>query len=121
MFYSRIKQQGITFADKNYFADGSLPLTVIGNDVWIGFRVTIRSGVTIGDGAIIGAGAVVVKDVPPYAIVGGIPAEIIRYRFTPEEIQFLLELKWWDKGFEWLKEHYKLLHNIKDLQNYFKK
>lgn len=67
----------------------------IGNDVWIGCRAMVLDGVTIGDGAIIAAGAVVTKDVPPYAIVGGVPAKIIKFRFQPNEIQKLLESKWW--------------------------
>jgi acetyltransferase-like isoleucine patch superfamily enzyme len=70
--------------------------TVIGSDVWLTMRTFIRSGVTIGDGAIVAAGAVVVDDVPPYAIVGGNPAKVIRYRFTPEQIEALLEIRWWD-------------------------
>lgn len=69
---------------------------VIGNDVWIGYEAVILSGVTIGDGAIIGARAVVTKDVPPYTIVGGVPAKPIRKRFSDEDIARLLELKWWD-------------------------
>jgi acetyltransferase-like isoleucine patch superfamily enzyme len=71
------------------------PVT-IGNDVWIGHAVTILSGVTIGDGAVLGTGAVVRKDVPPYAIVIGNPAEVVAYRFEPEVIQRLLQLKWWE-------------------------
>ena len=72
------------------------PRTVIGNDVWIGVGSTLIDGVKIGDGAIIAAGAVVTKDVPPYAIVGGVPAKIIRYRFDEETIRELLNLKWWE-------------------------
>ena len=68
----------------------------IGNDVWIGYGVFIKEGITVGDGAVIGAGSVVVKDVPPYAIVGGAPAKIIKYRFNEQTIKKLLELKWWD-------------------------
>lgn len=69
---------------------------VIGNDVWIGYEAVIMAGVTIGDGAIIGTRAVVTKDVPPYTIVGGVPAKIIRKRFSDEVISKLLEIKWWD-------------------------
>lgn len=67
----------------------------IGNDVWIGARATILRGVTVGDGAVIAASAVVTKDVPPYAIVGGIPAKVIRYRFAQSTIERLLEIQWW--------------------------
>jgi len=69
---------------------------VIGNDVWIGYEAVILAGVTVGDGAIIGARAVVTKDVPPYTIVGGVPARTIRRRFSREVIDGLLELRWWD-------------------------
>ncbi|MBM4307574.1 MAG: CatB-related O-acetyltransferase, partial [Deltaproteobacteria bacterium] len=69
---------------------------VIGNDVWIGYGVTILSGVTIGDGAAIGACSLVIKDVPPYAVVAGNPAQIIRYRFDEKTIHQLLKIRWWD-------------------------
>ena len=69
---------------------------VIGNDVWIGYEAVILAGVTIGDGAVIGTRAVVTKDVPPYTIVGGIPAKPIRKRFSKETINALLKIKWWD-------------------------
>jgi len=68
----------------------------IGNDVWIGTNVTIMSGVTIGDGAVLAANSHVVKDVPAYAIVGGNPAKVIKYRFTEEQIKGLLKLQWWN-------------------------
>lgn len=77
---------------------------LIGNDVWIGDDVTILGGVRIGDGAVIAAGAVVVKDVPPYAIVGGNPAEIIKYRFPEETIERLRRIAWWDWDGEKIRE-----------------
>lgn len=69
---------------------------VIGNDVWIGQNAVIMDGVHVGDGAIVAAGAVVTKDVPPYAIVGGVPARVIKYRFDAGTIKELSELKWWE-------------------------
>ena len=82
--------------------------TVIGNDVWVGRNATIISGVKIGNGAIIGAGAVVTKDVPDFAIVGGVPAKIIKYRYTPEQIDNLNRIAWWD----WDED--KLIENKED-------
>lgn len=73
---------------------------VIGNDVWIGYEAVIMAGVTIGDGAIIGTRSVVTKDVPPYTIVGGIPAKIIRKRFDEDTIEKLLSIRWWDWDIE---------------------
>lgn len=69
---------------------------VIGNDVWIGLRAIIMPGVKIHDGAVVASGAVVTKDVPPYAIVAGVSARVIKYRFSVDIIRELLELKWWD-------------------------
>ena len=68
----------------------------IGNDVWIGLSAIIMDGITVGSGAVIAAGAVVTQNVPPYAIVGGVPAKVIKYRFSPEIIEQLLDLRWWD-------------------------
>lgn len=84
---------------------------VIGNDVWIGYEAVIMSGVTIGDGAIIGTRAVVTKDIPPYTIVGGVPAKPIRKRFADDIVASLLEIKWW----EWEAE--KIKRNISAIQN----
>ena len=76
---------------------------IIGSDVWIGYEAVIMSGVTIGSGAIVAARAVVTKDVPPYTIVGGVPAKPIRKRFPEETVSALLDIKWWD----WPKERIK--------------
>ena len=91
---------------------------VIGNDVWIGYEAVVLSGVTIGDGAIIGTRAVVTKDVPPYTIVGGIPAKPIRKRFSDEVISKLLELQWWNWPENRIKENIDVIQSgrIKDLK-----
>ena len=91
---------------------------VIGNDVWIGYEAFIMQGVTIGDGATIGTRAVVTKDVPPYSIVGGVPAKPIRKRFSDEVIAQLLEIKWWDWPDEKIKENISAIQsgNIHDLK-----
>jgi len=78
---------------------------IIGNDVWIGDNVTIMSGVTIGNGAVIAANSHVVRSVEPYTIVGGNPAKHIKYRFTPEQIDALLAIKWWEWDDEKVNAH----------------
>ncbi|AHM60609.1 transferase hexapeptide repeat containing protein [Flammeovirgaceae bacterium 311] len=83
--------------------------TVIGNDVWLGYKAAIMPGVTIGDGAIIGAYAVVSKDVPPYSIVAGNPAALIRRRFSEEDIERLLNIRWWDWPIEKITRNIQLL------------
>lgn len=93
VFYSTRLQSGKTFAEKDLVEE--ISRVSIGSDVWIGARAMILDGINVGDGAIVAAGAVVIKDVPPYAIVGGVPAKLIRYRFSPDVISLLLEWKWW--------------------------
>jgi acetyltransferase-like isoleucine patch superfamily enzyme len=111
VFFAPSKQCGISFTNDLLFeqvtyADKEKKYSIIvGNDVWIGARATILSGVTIGDGAIIAANALVTKDVSPYTIVGGVPAKPIRSRFTDEEISFLLNFKWWEKDFDWIRDN----------------
>ena len=77
--------------------------------------VVILDGITVGDGAIVAAGAVVTKDVPPDAIVGGVPAKVIRYRFTDEQISVLNAKKWWDRSEEWITVHYDDFENVERL------
>lgn len=92
---------------------------IIGNDVWIGYEAIILSGVHIGDGAIIGARAVVSKDVPPYSIVGGVPAKEIRKRYDPETVDQLCRLKWWDWTYERIQQFLPTLMsgNLEDFWN----
>lgn len=111
MFYSTAKQNGYTYVDNNSFTEEKYYDPVkhiavkIGHDVWIGDRVTLLGGVKIGNGAVIAAGAVVTKDVAPYTIVGGVPARVLRKRFSDQEITFLEKYRWWEKSEEWLAEH----------------
>lgn len=112
-FYLPVLNGHQTFVDKTFYNPNKQ--IIIGNDVFIGANVLINDGVTIGDGAVIAAGAVVVKDVAPYGIVGGVPAKEIKKRFTKEQIDRLLLLKWWDKDIDWIKKNAIKFHNINDL------
>lgn len=108
--------------EEQVFVDGSDRFScVIGNDVWIGENSIILGGVKIGNGAVIGAGAVVTKDVPPYAIVGGVPARIIKYRFSDEDIEFLQSVKWWDWDERTIQNHVESFQSIEDLRNVISK
>jgi len=104
------------YVDKNKKYD-----VVVGNDCWIGTGAMLLAGINVGDGAVIAAGAVVTKDVAPYTIVGGVPAKKIGQRFSDEEIEDLLKIKWWEKDLNWIKEHKEKFLDIHDfLSNNYK-
>jgi len=111
-FYSKDNKGCLcAFSNEDLF-DDQPERTIIGNDVWIGSNCIIMSGVTIGNGAVIGAGSVVTKNVDDYAIVGGVPAKLLRYRFERDQIDFLNRFKWWDKDDSWLKQNFTLFLDI---------
>jgi virginiamycin A acetyltransferase len=112
MFYSTAKQNGFTITSVNKTIE-SKPV-IIGNDVFIGANATILDGVQIGHGAVIGAGAVVTKDVPPYAIVVGVPAQVIKYRFDSDTIDSLLKREWWNLADEDLYGIEKYIFNVRE-------
>lgn len=116
-FYSTLCQAQVTFVSQSYF--GEFESVKIGNDVWIGARAIILDGVTLGDGAIVGAGAVVTRDVPPYAVVAGVPAKVLRYRFESKEIEFLERFKWWDQDIDWLRSNAAKFRNIHELMSLY--
>ncbi len=99
----RISTSGF-FAEINNYDELTEKDCIIGNDVWVGVSSIIKRGVTIGNGAIVGANSFVNKDVPPYAVVAGSPAKIIRYRFDEEKIKKILDSKWWNENLDKAKE-----------------
>lgn len=107
--------------DAYRYADSLGHQVIIGNDVWIGTGVKLMAGVKIADGAVVGAGSLVTKDVPPYAIVGGVPAKLIRKRFDDEVIQKLLETEWWNKDLQWIKSHAESFSDYKAFLSEFEK
>jgi acetyltransferase-like isoleucine patch superfamily enzyme len=106
-----------TFATHTYFQE--YKKVIIGNDIWIGEDALIMGGVTIGDGAIIAAGSIVTKNVEPYAIVGGVPAKIIRYRFDEKVRAIIQKSQWWDKDHQWLQTNHLLFHGVDKFINHF--
>lgn len=126
-FFSLRKQNGATFATQQMLNEikttdneGAFDCE-IGNDVWICEGVFINGGIHIADGAVVLAHAVVTKDVPPYAIVGGVPAKIIGYRYDEATIKWLLNVQWWNNPIAWFREHWSLLCDIDKLKAYYNK
>lgn len=121
MFYSTKKQNGNSYVVEDLYEENELANQkekygiIVGNDVWIGARVTILGGVNIGDGAVIAAGAVVTKNVKPYSIVGGVPARIIRMRFDENIVCKLLKYQWWNRDRKWIEENASSFRNIENL------
>ena len=126
-FFSLRKQNGATFATQQMFNelrttdDDKRFGCEIGNDVWICEGVFINGGIHIADGAVVLAHAVVTKDVPPYAIVGGVPAKIIGYRYDEATIKWLLKVQWWNNPIAWFRAHWSLLCDINKLKAYYDK
>ena len=116
VFFSLRKQAMYTFAKEQRFEE-LLPPVSIGNDCWIGDRAMIIGGLTVGDGAVVLAGAVVTKNVPPYAIVGGVPAKILKYRYDEETIAWLQGVCWWNRPLDWLKENSECLCDLEELKS----
>lgn len=121
-FYSMKKQCGFTYVKEQIFNEipkypNSIHSIIVGNDVYIGYGVTIIGPVKIGDGAIIAANSTVTHDVDDYTVVGGTPARLIRKRFPDSDIKYLKELRWWDKGIDWIARYAKFFNSIENLQN----
>lgn len=123
MFFSLLKQNGHTFTNRQLYnefkyADSRYTVSV-GSDCWIGYDVKLIQGVRVADGAMVLAGAIVTKDVPPYAIVGGVPAKIIGYRYDEETVEFLIKTKWWDNTEAWFLKNWKLMTNMSELKKHY--
>ena len=118
-------QNGSTFAKQQMFKEHMFVdndnkwIVNIGHDCWIGEHVFMVGGVTVNNGAVVLAHAVVTKDVPPYAIVGGIPAKVIGYRYDEETIAFLLKKCWWNNEIKWFEKHWMLLNDMNLLKAYY--
>ena len=118
MFFSTELQNGKTyvtnqkFKEKIYADENNKYGCIIENDVWIGYNATIMGGCVIGDGAIVASGALVRENVAPYTIVAGQPARVIGKRFTDEQIEWLLDFKWWDKPEQWIRNNAEIFSDI---------
>lgn len=125
-FYSIKKQSGFSYTSTQLFdeqplLEGSNYSIEIGNDVYIGYGARIVGPCKIGDGAVIAAGAVVTSNVSAYSVVGGVPARLIKKRFSDENIDFLLNLQWWSKSSDWLRDHAMDFRSIDLLKKALKK
>lgn len=116
-FYSNSNEGCPNKLREDKIFDDSVPKTMLGHDVWIGSNVIMPGGINVGTGAIVAAGSVLTMNVPPYAIVGGNPAKIIRYRFSEEQIRALLELGWWDWPIKKIRQHLDEFSNIEEFLN----
>lgn len=110
IFYSPNNATGTKWVERNDYFNEFQRCTV-GNDVWIGSNAIVMGGVKIGDGAVVAAGAVVTKDVPPYAIVGGVPAKLIKYRFNESVREVLEQSKWWEKDESLIQDSIEVFHS----------
>lgn len=107
IFFSRANGTGLKWSESTIF-DGQAKKTFIGNDVWIGSRVIILGGVTIGDGVVIAAGSIVTKNVPSYAVVAGVPAKVVKFRFNEKEVDSLIKSAWWNLDTDILRKNLSL-------------
>jgi len=107
LFYRKQNTFNINLINKDLIFDEYMPV-IIGNDVWIGSRVIILDGINIGNGSVIAANSVVTKDVPPYSIMAGVPAKVIKFRFPEDQIDELNIQKWWDLDLNDIKSLYNL-------------
>ncbi|MBN2520484.1 MAG: CatB-related O-acetyltransferase [Bacteroidales bacterium] len=124
-FYSTKKQAGFSFVKEDRFQEHKFIndsyVVDIGNDVWIGNNVIIMDGIKIGDGAIIATGSIVTSNVPEYAIIAGVPAKIIKYRFEKDQIKFLANFIWWNKDPDWIRNNAEIFSSIEIFTHHVKK
>ena len=124
-FYSGRSIGGLSYQHTSYTEEYRTVINdrycIVENDVWIGTDAKILGGVTIHNGVVVAAGSIVTKDVPPYAIVAGIPARIVRYRFTEKEIESLQTIQWWDKDDAWIRQNIDQFDDIESFVTKLKK